>query len=466
MKKFLIFILVGVMAMCIFMVGGCKTTTVTPGEKPGETPEGGGEEEYVPPLTNNLLFKFGVMSDSQTRPTGEYNSPSQPSRNEVVEKKLKTFKANDAQFMLGVGDLVNAAETSAYDNFLAIVDKVYPNNSLEMFNVMGNHEYYLGQTVNPQAARAIFEDKFKSKPNYHTVKNGFHFIGISCENDEYETTGKAYTNVAVDYLKAEMAKAQADNKYKPIFVSIHYSDITIHTNDISNNNTNINLLNDVLKSYPQAIVFSGHTHNSLMDERNMAQKDFTAIDVGSSSYTYAIACVNGYIPNNYESNVTGILPPNVSLIVEVYEKEVKFVRYDDNNSVKHSKDWTIDYPIKKVEFKYTNDARIKADGSALDENSLTLTYVTVNKIKVKLLASPDKTLINMYVLVLKNKSTNAIIQKKAFWSEFFSGEIAMPDNYSQEFISLSGKTNYVIEAYAYNHFGTPSAAVMLNVTTK
>ena len=41
---------------------------------------------------------------------------------------------------------------------------------------------------------------------------------------------------------------------------------------------------NILKEYPQAVVFTGHSHYCMSDERAIMQKDFTVINTGTTSY--------------------------------------------------------------------------------------------------------------------------------------------------------------------------------------
>ena len=41
---------------------------------------------------------------------------------------------------------------------------------------------------------------------------------------------------------------------------------------------------NILKEYPQAVIFTGHSHYCMSDERAIMQKDFTVINTGTTSY--------------------------------------------------------------------------------------------------------------------------------------------------------------------------------------
>ena len=44
-------------------------------------------------------------------------------------------------------------------------------------------------------------------------------------------------------------------------------------------------LNEVMSKYPNAVIFSGHSHYSILDERSIWQGDYTVLSTQSLSYT-------------------------------------------------------------------------------------------------------------------------------------------------------------------------------------
>mgnify|MGYP002513737141 CR=1 FL=1 len=104
------------------------------------------------------------------------------------------------------------------------------------------------------------------------VINGYHFIGVSYDDDGKSFTGK------IKWLEERLANATKEDPHKPIFVyqhphptftvygSVNWGDFTLRT---------------VLSKYPQVVDFSGHSHYAASDPRSVWQGEFTAVGCGA-----------------------------------------------------------------------------------------------------------------------------------------------------------------------------------------
>ena len=104
------------------------------------------------------------------------------------------------------------------------------------------------------------------------VINGYHFIGVS-----YDDNGKTFSG-KTEWLKERLDNATKENPNKPIFVYQHPSPTLTIYGSISWSDFDIR---KVLSDYPQVVDFSGHSHYSPSDPRNVWQGEFTAIGCGS-----------------------------------------------------------------------------------------------------------------------------------------------------------------------------------------
>lgn len=70
------------------------------------------------------------------------------------------------------------------------------------------------------------------------------------------------------WLARELEKASKDTPDKPIFVMTHNQpkDTCYGSEDWGDSS-----LNEVMSKYPNAVIFSGHSHYSILDERPIAQ---------------------------------------------------------------------------------------------------------------------------------------------------------------------------------------------------
>ena len=80
------------------------------------------------------------------------------------------------------------------------------------------------------------------------------------------------------WFEEQIKLALENNDNKPIFVTTHFPPKnTVYGSQEWGDDT----LNEYFKKYPQIINFSGHSHFSLIDERSIYQKDYTAIQTQS-----------------------------------------------------------------------------------------------------------------------------------------------------------------------------------------
>lgn len=107
----------------------------------------------------------------------------------------------------------------------------------------------------------------KIKTNTHEVINGYYFMQVNSIADSSNTN-------KIAWIKEQLEIATKDDEDKPIFLITHeHISGTVYGSD----EWGYSDLYEVLKDYPQVITFSGHSHFSIEDERDMHQKDFTSI---------------------------------------------------------------------------------------------------------------------------------------------------------------------------------------------
>ena len=84
----------------------------------------------------------------------------------------------------------------------------------------------------------------------------------------------------------------------------------------------------LLKDYPNLLAFTGHTHFDMQDDRSIWQKDFTALNTGSSSYIESLE-LSG--PTRARTTATrwanGFeMPVTQAYFVEVFDDRVELDR--------------------------------------------------------------------------------------------------------------------------------------------
>lgn len=181
------------------------------------------------------------------------------------------YKSLDA--VLVAGDMTDGGRAEEYEVYRDITAE-YVREGTELLTVMGNHEHIeYRDTKNPQKAIEVFKEYVSDEVDFHKVIGGYHFIGVS-----YDDNGKEEFKTKLEWLRAELDKAVADTGDKPIFVMQHpHPALTVY-GSVNWANMDIRV---VLKDYPQVVDFSGHSHYAANDPRSIHQSTFTAIGCGA-----------------------------------------------------------------------------------------------------------------------------------------------------------------------------------------
>ncbi len=191
-------------------------------------------------------------------------------------------------------DMYSYAEKSAYNNLDAVIvagdftgggaEKEYEmynrivaenkKDETQLLTILGNHEFINYRDVDATVGYDVYKKYINENVDTDIVINGYHFIGVSYDDD-----GKSFTNKA-KWLDERLRNATKEDPTKPVFVyqhphpfltvygSVNWGDFTLRT---------------VLSKYPQVVDFSGHSHYAPNDPRSVWQGEFTAVGTGSLS---------------------------------------------------------------------------------------------------------------------------------------------------------------------------------------
>ncbi|MFB7815974.1 metallophosphoesterase family protein [Paenibacillus chitinolyticus] len=262
------------------------------GQQTGAEAGADGGRTASPEETNRALLTFSVLSDIHIE---AHDKLSQ----DLLRKALLDHAAlaPDSGMMVLNGDLTDG-NPGDY-NALAAVLNAMPHPPLHA--TMGNHEYYrmwrtpFGSVdtsrLNPfwstREAVGLFTRCFGYEKPYHAAEMaGYTFIFLS---------GEGYRDVVKDaredaYLSAEqmnwlggrLSEASRTHPGRPVFVFLHQP--LVHTLKGSGQErgvTDYKAFRRVLADYPQAVLFSGHSHLDWSLGGQAVRTDF--LSVGSSS---------------------------------------------------------------------------------------------------------------------------------------------------------------------------------------
>ncbi len=273
------------------------------------------EDEFEP------VLRFIVASDMQKTAS---SSDANKKASAMIEKAYELAAASDYKKIDAVLIAGDVTEGSTEAEFVAAHSAITENIDFEntqLLTIMGNHEYYrwrwetdvdhLSGTDRTNANKLIAIEARKTFLNYfgdyvdyeyggdgysfmgyHTVINGFHFIGIS--SDWENRWAYDYNSTALNWLDEQMKAAIADDDTKPVFIQGHVggeNTVAGTGSDLANNQGSAGL-NAILNQYPQAVMFSGHSHFPIVAEGSIHQKFYTNIGTGS---------LNNATPQRYNS---------------------------------------------------------------------------------------------------------------------------------------------------------------------
>lgn len=179
------------------------------------------------------------------------------------------YKNLDA--VIVAGDFTDAGKETEYEMYNKIVAE-HKKDETQLLTILGNHEFIEYRDVDATVGYDVYKKFVNENVDTDVVINGYHFIGVS-----YDDNGKSFTG-KMQWLDERLRNATKENPEKPVFVyqhphpfgtvygSVNWGDISVRT---------------VLSKYPQVVDFSGHSHYASSDPRSVWQSEFTAVGTGS-----------------------------------------------------------------------------------------------------------------------------------------------------------------------------------------
>lgn len=192
---------------------------------------------------------------------------------------------------------------------------------------IGNHEFYDYKTKtnsNKDVENLIerYLDFSGEKSVYHDkwIK-GYHFISLGSEESNTKKIGSVKASISETQLKwLEDKLAEKYEKGKPIFVFLHQ-----HIDNSMNGWVGVierDKIKEILTKYPEAVIFTSHTHLSLKTKNMTTDLPYTIEHTGAVHYTY----------ENTDKGWKRNLEDNQGLYVEVNGNKVVVNGRDFENS--------------------------------------------------------------------------------------------------------------------------------------
>ena len=228
---------------------------------------------------NEGKLTFGVISDIHF---GNKVAEGPMVKVPQALKNISSYGSLDA--LAVVGDLTENGNPDQYEQLVSVLGnaETFQNPVGEFIFMMGNHDNYNGEgKANYQNGLASFNNGEAYPFHSYRVIKGYPFISVSVFSGNNSDTSNAANGTAsypaetVAWLEQAMDQASKECPGKPIFVFTHvpprwtcYSTWAEWENGTS---WGMKVLNPVLNKYPQAVVFSGHSHYPVGDPRSIHQ---------------------------------------------------------------------------------------------------------------------------------------------------------------------------------------------------
>lgn len=268
---------------------------------------------YLIKTKEKPLARFVVMSDVHV---GDHKNN---------DKKYESFFDTigsifpDPDAILSNGDMINDNGDGKGPDHL-IVSDIFRSNlkrkgmtGTQLLISNGNHDDSLA-AIRAGYPKAWFPDS--GGGYYESDVKGVHLFTVNTETYDGDTAQRTWLKNRLAALTAAPGGAR-----KPILVQGHRP--TTGTTMDGQQASNPGLAED-LSAFPQAILFSGHSHLNVNDDRSMHQRDFTSVNDGSMSYVevdhgYRMVTENE-LADRFEA------PTAQALFVEVYKDRTEIDR--------------------------------------------------------------------------------------------------------------------------------------------
>ena len=436
----------------------------------------------------NEPLTFGVISDIHFG-----NSVGEGPMVKVPQALKNLTSQGSLDVLAVVGDLVNSGSASEYEQLVGVFqDKTNFTNPVGSFLfMMGNHDNFSSDgKSNYQEGLKAFNNVEPYPYHIYKVIKGYPFITLSEFSGDSNDTGDASAGNAaypadnVALLESYLERASKECPGKPIFVFTHVPPRwTVYGSwpEIETGGAwGMQVLNPVLNKYPQAVVFTGHSHYPLGDPRSIhqganpkspRQNYYTVINTASTTYSEINpGAVNaGIHPTGYDYVTEGMI------LKELPNGDIEIRRYDTYRNLEIGADsrWVLKAPFDGSMFQYADkrDADDNPDGRPLRNGGNAPAFTKSAKLTVEpspfnaeLIipqATDDECVFRYRVRVSKG---GLVVMERFLFSQFYLNS-DIPKTLNLSLKPLEDKTEYTVEVVAMDSYDNMSAPLTVTFST-
>lgn len=412
---------------------------------------------------DSIVFSFAAIGDTHTATKGSLVKDTGEKTSKAFSVLKEWALKNDEDGLdavIHVGDLVNSHKKEQIDLFKKIYSENFDVTKVPLVYCFGDgHDL----TWSENAASSIFDftsafgqsyylydvaQEQIAKGNRHCVIDGYHFIAL----EPVSRSPITYDAKTKQWLDQTLADITAENPDAYVFVLTHPMITgTTYGSELGNSWATSDLT-EILSKYPQVIIFGGHLHYPINDERSIMQTDFTAVGCGAVHYTCVDTEAAGTAANLSDET-------NQGLLVQIdSDGDVRITRIDFENDMEIKTAWELSAPT--------------ADGSHLtrftekrgDENTApyfaadaTMEVIPGNlKVTVSASAAKDDDMVHHYILKVTDIASQTTTKTRQEADYYKSSDLSALSETIDFRITVGEGREYLIELYAYDSWGAVS----------
>lgn len=272
------------------------------------------------PLYDDCKLNFAAFSD--------VHMTDEQARVDMLKFGLQDMQNSDypLDLIIGTGDLTDHGEPEEWANLEKAFADYTPAKNIIL--AQGNHDTWTGDDDYTLSRELFIEYNEKiagreiDEVYYSTKVNGYTFIVLGSEEDH---TYAYMSDTQLDWLANEMETASKDGL--PIFVICHWPLNQTHglpetwgEDDMEPDDGGIGdqsaRVEEILKSYENVIMISGHIHSGFSNDRQEDINGYVSIESDGSFHS-----VN--LPSYMYMTIRGRIANGTGYTFEVYEDTVE-----------------------------------------------------------------------------------------------------------------------------------------------
>ncbi|MCQ3035519.1 MAG: metallophosphoesterase [Bacilli bacterium] len=414
---------------------------------------------------NNVIFSSAVISDLHVG----YKDATVDNEERFASAldSLKSFHDGDFDAVLSCGDNTQGGTKGEVEKVVDIYKTKMDIDKTPFVFSHGNHDtYWAGCMSTLEFYDAYGEDIYKYDLDQTQAKLGNRYIKINGINiialqmSKYMPNDNVLTNQTEEWAKAKLDEATNENPNMPVIVLCHSpAKETVYgsssSDDCGDWGASVQLGN-ILKDYPNVILFSGHTHYGITDDRNINQSTFTSINAGS---VCDIDLDTSY-PNTTELTNRRSYGNASILEIDKYGNS-RINRYDIIKNKQIKKSWIVPSPKEDLSHleKYNYDYRVEnnSEPEFPENGTFIVKKSSTNTIELEFDAFIDDDMVFAYEMRLFNYAKEDIVDDNDYalsykvmddWYNYPEGKTGKVNLITKTIYS----TNYTIMLIAIDSF--------------